>query len=404
MRSPLPLLLLLGCRNPEGYAPAECTDALDNDGDGLYDCDDPDCADAPACAEGDADTDADTDTDSDTDTGGFPCGVGIVETTPVDGAADAYHRAAIEFRLTDPDPGSPGIEVTGPEGLVPGSTFLADDGEVVVFAPTDPLEPETAYRAALDFCSGIAAIEFTTSALGQPCGADLSGRAYVVNWLSGRFLEPAGLTDLLGEYVQDGVLAVQAESAVDLAVLGGMLVEGTEPPEQDRCVPTVESAWAWDEAPYFTFGPADVTLVAAEGPLTVMDLWLEGTFAPEGTWFGGGELAFTLDARELVDFIAEVDEPADLCALMASFGAPCEACLSDGEPLCLPFSADQLEGVESAGTAVEPVPASGHPDCEGDPGCGCAHDRRRGAGAALPLLALAGIVWRRCAPQPRRRP
>jgi hypothetical protein len=61
----------------EGRYPGECDDGADNDGDGLFDCNDPDCAGAPVCdedtavdspPEGDTDTDADSDTDADADT------------------------------------------------------------------------------------------------------------------------------------------------------------------------------------------------------------------------------------------------------------------------------------------------------------------------------------------------
>ena len=34
-----------------------CSDGADNDGDGLYGCDDPDCFQSPACLEADADAD-----------------------------------------------------------------------------------------------------------------------------------------------------------------------------------------------------------------------------------------------------------------------------------------------------------------------------------------------------------
>ena len=52
----------------EGREPGECADGADNDGDGLYDCDDPDCGGSPDCSgEADADADADADTDTDTD-------------------------------------------------------------------------------------------------------------------------------------------------------------------------------------------------------------------------------------------------------------------------------------------------------------------------------------------------
>ncbi len=51
----------------EGSTAGECSDEADNDSDGFYDCNDPDCAGAPACEEADADSDTDADTDNDAD-------------------------------------------------------------------------------------------------------------------------------------------------------------------------------------------------------------------------------------------------------------------------------------------------------------------------------------------------
>jgi len=45
----------------------DCGDLADNDRDGLFDCDDDDCADDPECSEADGDTDADADADTDAD-------------------------------------------------------------------------------------------------------------------------------------------------------------------------------------------------------------------------------------------------------------------------------------------------------------------------------------------------
>ena len=76
-----PLLLLLSfgpaCHGDdpvEGQNPGECADGADNDSDGQFDCDDPDCFGSPDCeadtdTDSDADTDTDTDSDADTDTG-----------------------------------------------------------------------------------------------------------------------------------------------------------------------------------------------------------------------------------------------------------------------------------------------------------------------------------------------
>ncbi len=57
---------LAGCGVPqeeEGDEAGECSDAADNDVDGLFDCDDEGCANAPACA-GDDDDSAGDDDDS----------------------------------------------------------------------------------------------------------------------------------------------------------------------------------------------------------------------------------------------------------------------------------------------------------------------------------------------------
>jgi len=65
LRFLLPLLLLLlgscGTSHVEGYAPGECSDRADNDGNGLYDCDDPSCTGAPDCLGDDDDSSGDDD-------------------------------------------------------------------------------------------------------------------------------------------------------------------------------------------------------------------------------------------------------------------------------------------------------------------------------------------------------
>ena len=63
----LALLVLTGCPpDYEGDEPGECDDGADNDQDGAWDCDDPDCAGAPECAADDDDaTDDDDVTDDD---------------------------------------------------------------------------------------------------------------------------------------------------------------------------------------------------------------------------------------------------------------------------------------------------------------------------------------------------
>jgi len=65
-----PVLLFTACKVQETDPEAECDDGVDNDLDGLYDCDDPDCAGVAGCPGGEDDDVADDDTTAgDDDTG-----------------------------------------------------------------------------------------------------------------------------------------------------------------------------------------------------------------------------------------------------------------------------------------------------------------------------------------------
>ena len=60
----LPISLSAACFDkPEGSTVGQCSDRLDNDGDLVIDCDDPDCMFSAECDEDDEDPDDDTDDD-----------------------------------------------------------------------------------------------------------------------------------------------------------------------------------------------------------------------------------------------------------------------------------------------------------------------------------------------------
>ena len=87
----------------EGDEPGECSDGADNDQDGAYDCDDPDCAGSPDCSGDDDDT---TDDDDDTSSPNSPVITGLT------GGWNSS-TAFMEFSLTVSDPdcdlGSPTV-------------------------------------------------------------------------------------------------------------------------------------------------------------------------------------------------------------------------------------------------------------------------------------------------------
>ena len=58
-------LALVACKGSALDPESDCGDGIDNDVDGLLDCDDPDCAADALCSEDDTDSDTETDTDTD---------------------------------------------------------------------------------------------------------------------------------------------------------------------------------------------------------------------------------------------------------------------------------------------------------------------------------------------------
>jgi hypothetical protein len=83
----LTLTLLPGCGEREGDDPGECTDAADNDANGLFDCDDPGCSGSPDCGgDGTTPTDPnDTDTNNPTNPTDTDTDPTNTDDTPPDG-------------------------------------------------------------------------------------------------------------------------------------------------------------------------------------------------------------------------------------------------------------------------------------------------------------------------------
>jgi len=95
--------------------------------------------------------------------------------------------------------------------------------------------------------------------------------------------------------------------------------------------------------------------------VTIYHLMVTGTFAPDGSYFGGATLAGEVDAREVASMIPDVESADDVCDLTKSFGAPCEPCSSDSQPYCLSLVADSIVAAEVPGLTLTEITE--------DPGC-----------------------------------
>jgi hypothetical protein len=292
-----------------------------------------------------------TDT-ADTDTSGESCGVEIEESIPSANAFDAYYRGDIEFILSDADPTAT-IDTD-----IPGTLAVLDDGERIVWQPSAPLQPNTEYTVTLNYCGGSAPLSFTTSSLGSPIedGVDLVGKSYAINLASARITKPAGIGDVLGGYLtQSIIVGVTDVSDTSIQMVGALAKEGSNPPAQDFCDPSIPFPEAdFTAAPFFSIGPEDTRIAVAGFDITIGQLVIEGTLASDASSFSGGVLSGTIDTRPLAPLLDDSGDPNAICELAANFGATCEACPDGSGTYCLTLVADQLVG-EGISTPVVPM-------------------------------------------------
>lgn len=272
------------------------------------------------------------------------CDIEIDETYPSDGAIDMYYRGQITAELSDDDE-SASLSLADSSGAaVSGTSTL--DGDDITFTPDSPLTSGESYTAMVEYCGGIASFDFTVSALGSPLTVDITGGTYAVDLASGNFVEPAGIGDLIGGLLENNILiGIQSTENNLLSIRGAISEEGNS--DQDYCSETLDSFPDADfsESPYFVIPEGDVTLSVAGIDLTINALSISGTFAADGSYFGGGEVSGQLDARVLAplasDLGLEDDSPEALCNLLLGFGVQCIPC-GDGEPYCANLRVNRL--------------------------------------------------------------
>ena len=280
-----------------------------------------------------------------------------VTTTPSSDAVNAYYRGTIDFRLSAAD------STATIETDIPGTQSLSSDGKTVIWIPSAPLAPATAYSATLHYCAGDAVLNFTTSELGTDIADSdsLVGKAFALDLLQARIVEPAGIGAVLSQFLtQDILVGVESVEGDSIQMIGAIGADAAATPTQNFCDPTIPFPVAdFSEAPFFSIGPADTTLNVAGFAITIGQLNITGTIAPDGSYFGGGTLSGTIDTRPLAPLLDETGDPGAICNLAVSFGVTCEPC-ADGEPYCLNLVADQIV---ATGITTGPVVEVGGADC-----------------------------------------
>jgi hypothetical protein len=311
-----------------------------------------------------------TDTGASTGGDGGACITEVVPGYPTNGAADFYYLSALDAAIAD-GTGVETMSLADAAGAdVAGTSALSADGTTVTFTPSAALTANTEYTVTVTTCQAEASTYgFATSSLGTPTdGCDLTGRKFVVDLQNARFLEPAGVAELLlGQLEDDIMLSATSVSDTSIEMIGALGQGGV----QDECTESLNDFPAAVYAdPHFELGPQDTPLGVAGIELVINDLFISGDFASDCSGFGGGTLAGQLDARTLAPLLGDllgITDPDEVCATLTGFGVTCGAC-SDGADYCVDVLVDQLNATAQDGslTKLETADVEGNPDCADD--------------------------------------
>jgi hypothetical protein len=293
-----------------------------------------------------------TDDTSLADSGGETgCDITIRETFPAADSINAYYLSPIEFHLSKPHEEDATLTVEGLDGTVEWN-----DDRTTIFFNHDGLAPSTSYSATLSYCYADATVNFTTSDLGTELAVDITGRTYSLDLSSGRIVVPEGVGAALAPYLEFEILAAVNEIVDNNLLMNGAIGDDENPGTQDYCSPTIEFPSAdFTSSPYFQLGPQTTTIAIAGYSVTIDDLLISGTFASDGSYFGGGILSGLIDTRPLVELVFDdEDDPNAICDFILGFGVSCVSCPSGEGDFCLEIKAVDLLA-EEAETPIEEI-------------------------------------------------
>jgi hypothetical protein len=292
-----------------------------------------------------------------------------------DGQANFYFRDNVVFSASE---GADTAQIqlsTTDGGIVDGSTWIDDqveDGEDlrVVFTPDEPLAPGTQYTATLDYCGGQPSVVFQTSQLGTPIENPnaLSGGTYTMDLSQARVVKP-GITAQALLTLVDNHLALQVNSASDDTLDITIAPTDAQTGFQDTCIPSLHANMPnnFEARPTFMVGPVDVPFTLAGYSMRLYDSTAAATFAADGSFFAGGTIAGSLDARDVVMALSgrgvlPSESPEALCEIIGNAKLPCTAC-SDGEPYCLYLEVNEVSGHRSFNDLESVAQTNCHVDC-----------------------------------------
>ncbi len=290
------------------------------------------------------------------------CATEVVGALPAAGTDDWFFTAPLRAQLVGPVEGLRVTLLDAAGVSVPVSVALDPAvPDQAVITPDAPLVPDAAYTLRLRDCAATTEIGFQTAPYGLPleggAGA-LFGRTYALGLTDPglEWVAPAGLGALFGSFFDSPILlGVRALGGGGLDFLGAQGYVDAGETIQIPSVPTWNfPTVVFEDGPSFSLEADTVELVISGYRVPVSGFTLSGTFAPDGSSFGGGRLAGLGDTRYTGGTLGQASNPAAMCQLAAGVGLACRAC-PDGGEFCLDVDVRNLTAIEVPGLTLRPV-------------------------------------------------
>ena len=189
------------------------------------------------------------------------CDTTITKTTPDNGESAAYYRSAVEFHLSEADESATVL------ADVDGIQTQRNNGSIIVFTPSLPLDPQSEYAFSLDYCRGVATIEFTTSDLGESLGnpAVLEGRSFSLDLNTAEPKAGEQVAETAAAFFNRNLLAtvLQANDSWLWVRLGA--ADASDSSQQDYCSRTLDLPSAeFTSAPFFALSSDAIDFNASD--------------------------------------------------------------------------------------------------------------------------------------------
>lgn len=284
-----------------------------------------------------SDTDTVNTTDTDTDTAGGTttpnCANAVLDRYPAQGDADIHARSAIDVLISQGDPTATLVVTDASGGEVPGTVHLLDGDRRLEFLPGEDYAAGETYTATLLWDCPEQSIDFTAGSEGGTPVADpndLVGRTYSLDLKNGRFVAPDGIGAALQTMLE--VKLLLGVTGTDGTSLDLRAAAEDETGAQDLATPTTDFTAAADFAnPFFEVTQDVLPLVIEGDPINVEDLYISGSFEPDGSAISGFRMSGIVDTRDLKDAVGVTGDD-QVCGLFgASFNVQCEPCPEGGD-------------------------------------------------------------------------